>query len=191
MSPRAGSLWGMTPKNTFKKYKATCAVGFGYGNTPKQALADLLYHNPSVHPRTVVVKGLTVQKSEHETWYAYDRVVELELPATKRVFACISDENGILMYAGRHVDLPDALVSYARVVGWSETSLRKNPDDLEDLALGHAWYEFNVPPEDWEDWTGDMGPDEYDALCEAADYIHRHADEAVDEALARLERGKQ
>jgi len=39
----------------------------------------------------------------------------------------------------------------------------------------------------WEDWHGGMGPDEYDALCQAADYKHRHADEAVDEALARLD----
>ncbi len=93
------------------------------------------------------------------------------------------------MYAGRHVDLPDALVSYAKAVGWSKASLRKNPNELTDFASGHTWYEFDVPPNNWGDWTGDMGPDEYDELCEAADYTHRDADEAVSEAVARLERG--
>ena len=108
---------------------------------------------------------------------------------TRPVFACISDANGILMYAGRHIDPAEALTAYAKTVGWSETWLRKNPNELEDLASGHTWYEFDVPPDNWEDWTGDMGPEDYDALCEAADYTYRDADEAVAEARARLERG--
>ncbi len=181
MSSGSGSLSSMTPKKTFKKYKATCNVGFGYGDTPKKALADLLYHNPSVHPRSVVVKGLTVQKSEHETWYAYDRVVELELPKTLRVFACISDENGILEYAGLHADLADAVIGYAKEVSMPIGKAYQSDDCI--------WYEFNAPPKDWEDWNGEMSCEDYDKLCEAADYKYRHADEAVDEALARLEGG--
>lgn len=106
---------------------------------------------------------------------------------TGAVFACISDANGILMYAGRHVDLPDALVSYAKAVGWSKASLRKNPNELTDFASGHTWYEFEAPPKNWENWTGNMGPDEYDDFCDAAlSSMHILVDEAVEEALARL-----
>ncbi len=170
----------MSPKNTPKQYKATCAVGFGYGDTPKEAFEALLFMNPGVRPSCVVVKGLTVRKSEHETWYAYNRVAELELPETLRVFACISDENGILEYAGLHVDLADAVIGYAKEVCMPIGKAYQSDDC--------TWYEFNVPPKDWEDWNGEMSCEDYDKLCDAADYTYRDAEEAVAEARARRRR---
>jgi len=97
-------------------------------------------------------------------------------PDTRPVFACISDENGILEYAERHIDLADAVMGYAK-----EISMPIG----EDLVNDCTWYEFNVPPKNWEDWHGGMGPDDYDALCEAADHKHHDADDAVAEARTR------
>jgi len=98
---------------------------------------------------------------------------------TRPVFACISDENGILEYAGRHTDLADAIIGYAEEVCM--------PIGLAYQSYNCTWYEFNVPPKNWEDWNGEMSSEEYDALCEAADHKHHDADHAVIEARARLD----
>ena len=98
---------------------------------------------------------------------------------TRPVFACISDANGILEYAERHTDLADAVIGYAEEVCM--------PIGRAYQSDNCTWYEINVPPKDWEDWNGEMSAEDYDELCEAADYTYRDADEAVVEARARLD----
>jgi len=98
---------------------------------------------------------------------------------TRSLFACISDENGMWMYAGLHRDLADAVIGYAK-----EASM---PIGTHYQSDGFTWYKFNLPPENWEDWNGEMDPADYDAL-DAADHKHQDANRAVSQARARLER---
>jgi len=65
---------------------------------------------------------------------------------TRSLFACISDENGMWMYAGLHRDLADAVIGYAK-----EASM---PIGTHYQSDGFTWYKFNLPPENWEDWNG-------------------------------------
>lgn len=95
---------------------------------------------------------------------------------TQPLFAALSDANGILEYAGRHSDLPDAVIAYADAVSMEIAE--------ENQAEGITWLRFDTPPPGWEEWTGDMHPDEYDAMRDAPLEI-LHAHDAVPEALAR------
>lgn len=75
------------------------------------------------------------------------------------VFAAISDENGILEFAGQHRDLADAIIAYAKDVSM--------PISADNQANGITWYEFETPPAGWEDWHGGMSGDDYDAMVSA------------------------
>jgi len=94
------------------------------------------------------------------------------------VFACISNENGILMYAERHKDLADALLGYAQEV-------RLSFKELQDSLLRCTWHEFIEPPQNWQDWESDMDADAYDAMIAAASYKNLDTDAPLDEVLTR------
>lgn len=62
---------------TPKAYKATSPLGWGYGDTPEEAIATLLKHNPSEKRNRVTVKSLTPKDWNGERFYTYDRDVEV------------------------------------------------------------------------------------------------------------------
>lgn len=62
---------------TPKAYKATSPLGWGYGDTPEEAIATLIEHNPSEKRNRVTVRGITHNYANGVRSYTYDQYVEV------------------------------------------------------------------------------------------------------------------
>jgi len=79
---------------TPKAYKATSPLGWGYGDTPEEAIATLIEHNPSEKRNRVTVRGITHNYANGVRSYIYDRDVEVgAIPKTYKITILVkSDE---------------------------------------------------------------------------------------------------